>query len=239
MAHTVTGGGSASLGGTAAVDASQGSLLESGSPGTITAQIVSLTSAQNIGTTSSPFLTNAASGLTVDETATSSVFRCRLRRKHGQLSRPSGSARTTAPWQSTRTTARPLPCSRSANNQLSETGSTAVVTFANTDTTGGTADNVDSEWHDQRGQHQCRRTDPGQELSTLIEDTVMPTLILSAGNGIGNPTNTIDTEVAELDATTKTGGIFISNQPISGSGATVTFTASNGAITSVTSRDRR
>ena len=70
--------------------------------------------------------------------------------------------------------------------------------------------------------------------STLIEDTLLPGLTLSAGNGIGNPANTIATEVTELDATTKGGGVFVSNTPISASGATVSFTASNGSITSVT-----
>ena len=47
------------------------------------------------------------------------------------------------------------------NNHLSEAGS-AVVTFNNTDTTGGTADNVILNGAINAVSHQCRRTNPGQ-----------------------------------------------------------------------------
>jgi len=229
---TVTGGGSAPLGGTAAVTASQGSLAESGSPGTITAQIVSLTSAQNIGTAASPFVTSAASGVTVNETATSPSAASVYVKNTSNLSSVAVSTDdgTVAIYQNN-STATPLLSFK--NNHLLETGS-VLVTFANTDTSGGLANNVILN-----GTINAAGISAGGQIlanngSTLIEDTVLPGLTLSAGNGIGNPTNTIPTEVTQLYATTKSGGIFVNNQPISGTGATVSFTASNGSITSVT-----
>ena len=54
------------------MDTSQGTVADSTSPaGAITAQIVSLTIAENLGTAGTPFVTSAASGLVVDATATS------------------------------------------------------------------------------------------------------------------------------------------------------------------------
>ncbi len=210
-ANGATVAGTWMLGGTAAVDASEGSLLESGSPGTITAQIVSLTSAENLGTSSSPFLTSAVSGVTVDETATSpsspspvnvggaaspsSVF-LENTSSLASVGVSTDDGTVAISYQNNGTT---TPLLSFSNNQLSETLSateSAIVTFANTDTNGGTADNVDV-----RGTINALSISAGGQIlavvnaNALLEDTVLSMLTLSADNGIGNQATAIDTEV--------------------------------------------
>ena len=231
-APITVGSGTVTLGGTVDVTMSQGAVLESGSPGTITAQIIDLTTTQSIGTAASPLVTSAASGLTVDQTATTTSASSVYIENTSNLSSVAVSTDdgTVAIYQNN-SLASPLLSFK--NNHLLENG-TAVVTFANTDTSGGLANNVILNGTINAASISAGGQILANNSSTLIEDTLLPMVTLTAGNGVGNPTSTIGTEVGELDATTKTGGIFVSNQAISGSGAIVSFTASNGAITAVT-----
>jgi hypothetical protein len=110
----------------------------------VTGQSVSLTSPYNIGTASVPFLTNAASGLTVDATATSPSSAA----IHVDNSSPlaaigvstyDGSAKIQSDYNiSSDTYADSLSF---ANNVLAETGDTAV-TFTNTDNKDGSDGDV-------------------------------------------------------------------------------------------------
>ena len=114
--------------GEAAVAMNSGSVIEYGSPGLITGQIVSLTSPYNIGTPSSPFLTHATSGLTVAATATSP--------SSAGIYIDNGNNALTAVGVSTYDGSVTILHAGDElsfqNSVLSETGA-AVVTFANTD----------------------------------------------------------------------------------------------------------
>ena len=100
-------------------------------PGIITGQIVSLTSPYNIGTASSPFQTDATSGLAVDATATSPSSAAI------DIDNVSGSSLTSV-GVSTYDGSVTIPSAGgtlsfdNSDSVLSETG-TAVVDFANTD----------------------------------------------------------------------------------------------------------
>ncbi len=124
--------------GDAAVAMSGGSVIEYGSPGLITGQIVSLTSPYNIGTASSPLQTDATSGLTVAATATSPSFCVHLRKQHCHF-RSRGDRGQYLRWQ--RDDREPGNVLSFQNGVLSETGA-AVVTFANTDNNDGSAGDV-------------------------------------------------------------------------------------------------
>ncbi len=207
-------GGNAVLGGNITLDVSNGSLLQY-APGIIQGQTVSLTSGYSIGSPSSPIMTDAASGLGVTATATSPSSAAIYVDNTSNLTSVGASTydgNVLISYNgSNGSYAGQLKFS---NNVLSESGS-AVVTFANTDDNDGSGDNVVlSGAIDVAG-----ITAGGQILAQNLNTEVSGQFImLSAGDGIGVPgTSTatsgasIATNVAGVDATTNTGGIYIQN----------------------------
>jgi hypothetical protein len=199
-------GGSAILGGTVDVDVNNGSLLEF-LPGIIQGNAVSLTSASNIGSPSSPIMTNAASRLNVAATADSPSSADVYVDNTSNLS--SVGARTYAGNVlinyngNNGSYAGQLSFS---SNVLSQNGG-AVVTFANTDDSDGSDDNVVLSG----GLPVAGISAGGQILSQNAKITGQ-FVMLSAGDGIGIPGTSFTMKVAALDATTNTGGIYIQNQ---------------------------
>ena len=187
--------------------------------GEVTGQNVSLTSPFNIGTASSPFLTNATSGLTVAATATSPSSAAIYVDNYSALtsigiSTYDGSANIQSDYNAG-TYAESLSF---ANNVLSETGN-AVVTLTNTDSSDGSDGDVIISGPVfvsaiSAGISATGAAGAGQILSeaNATIDGDGGTLILSAGSGIGTPGTSIDViDLATLDATTTTGGIYIKN----------------------------
>jgi hypothetical protein len=148
-------------GGNVAVATNNGSLLEYNS-GVITGQTVSLTSPYNIGTASSPFVTDATSGLSVDATATSpssaGIFIDNIAHSaltavgvstyDGSVTINSEDADTAQNLGqrvqdalSNRVSYQQALLFDNSDSVLSETG-TALVTFVNTDNKDGSAGNV-------------------------------------------------------------------------------------------------
>ncbi len=210
-------GGNAVLGGNITVDVSNGSLLEY-APGIIQGQTVSLTSGYNIGSPSSPIMTNAASGLGVTASATSPSSAAIYVDNTSNLTSVGASTydgNVLISYNgSNGSYAGQLKFS---NNMLSESGG-AVVTFANTDDNDGSGDNVvlSGPMIDVAG-----ITAGGQILANSGTEVTGQFIMLSAGDGIGVPGTPIATNVAGVDATTNTGGIYILNNnpvgfPISG-----------------------
>jgi hypothetical protein len=206
----------------------------------VTGQNVSLTSPYNIGTASSPFVTNAASGLTVAATATSPSSAAIYVDNASPLtsigvSTYDGSAKIQYGHNGT-VYAGSLSF---VGNVLSETG-TAVVTLANTDYQDGSAGNVIisgrvyvsgiSAGISAEGTVGAGQILPAANSNATI-DGHGGTVILSAGSGIGNPgASIVVTDLATLDARTTTGGIYIQNKflgnPIFQSPSPITLSAS-------------
>jgi hypothetical protein len=228
--------------GNAAVAANNGSFIEysnsHGSPGLITGQNVSLTSPYNIGTASSPLLTNATSGLTAGATATSPTSAAIYVDNLSSLtsigvSTYGGSATIQSGYNGTNY----ADILSFGNSVLSETGS-VLVTFTNTDDNGGSDDNVFVRGTVyvsaiSAGISVTGTAGAGQILllanSYATIDGDGGAVVLSAGSGIGVPGTSIDvTDVATRDATTTTGGIYIQNT--SDSPMTLTASTSNGNI---------
>ena len=198
--------------GNAAVAMNGGSLVEYGAEN-ITGQNVSLTSPYDIGTASSPFLTNAKSGLTVAATATSPSSATIDVDNYSPLtsigvSTDDGSVTIQSGAGSLSFT----------NNVLSETGN-AVVTLTNTDNQDGSAGDVIISGRVyvsgiSAGIGDNGTAGAGQILSeaNATIDGIGGTVILSAGSGIGSPGTSVDIkDLAALLATTTTGGIYIQN----------------------------
>ena len=222
--------------GEAAVAANSGSLIEYNG-GTITAQIVSLTSPFNIGTASSPFVTNATSGLSVAATATSPS-------SAGIYIQNNASSLLTAIGVRTYDGSVTILSAGGAlsfdNNQLSETGA-AVVTFTNTDEEDGSDGNVVVSGtvfvsSIVAGIGADGTAGAGQILTNPTTSGTIDggngTVFLSAGSGIGvSGTPVAIANVATLDATTNTGDINVNNGASSGSPLTLSASTSAGNIT--------
>ena len=185
----------------------------------ISAQNVSLTSPFNIGSASSPLLTNATSGLTVAATATSPSSAAIYVDNYSPLtsigvSTYDGSATILSGFNGFNY-ADELSFD---NNVLSETG-TALVTLTNTDSSDGSDGDVIISGTVfvsaiSAGISATGAAGAGQILSdgTALIVGNGGTVILSAGSGIGTPGTSIDVfNLATLDATTTTGGIYIAN----------------------------
>jgi hypothetical protein len=239
------------VGGDVAVAMVSGSLYEYPSdygtpnqaPGAIYAQGISLSSPLSIGSPSSPFLTDAASALMVSATASSpSEAAIYIDNMNSGLDLASIQVRTDdgtvlIDFNETGIGTDVYAGSLSfTDSELSETGG-AVVSFANTDASDGSGDNVVLN----SAIDASTITTDGQILTMNSSADVVygASVVLSAGNGIGTPTAPIDTDVAALDATTTTGNVSISqSQPAAqsvGSGAVADVTTYNGAIVSVSS----
>ena len=192
--------------------------------GDVTGQNVSLTSPYNIGSASSPLQTNATSGLTVAATATSPSSAAIYVDNYSALtsigvSTYDGSATIQSGYNGSNYAGN----LSFANNVLSETGN-AVVTLTNTDNQDGSAGDVIISGpvyvsgisagigaNGTAGAGQILSEANAIEANATI-DGDGGTVILSAGSGIGIPgtSTSIDiTDVATLDATTTTGGIYI------------------------------
>ena len=223
------------MGGSVVVGMNSGSLFEypsSGSPdpGIVSGQYVSLMSPLNIGTLSTPFLTNASSGLNVTANATSpSEAAVYIVNTSDPTSLGVSTYDGTVEIDQTSNTSTPLLSFN--DNQLNATGS-AVVSFANTDDSDGSADNVVVNGTIDANSI----TAGGQILAGSNTKITGQSLLLSAGNGVGVPGSSINTAVIALDASTNTGNIEIDQMAPStaGSGATVNITTDDGAMTSVT-----
>ena len=211
--------------------------------GDINAQNVSLTSPNNIGTASSPFLTNATSGLTVAATATSPSSAAIYVDNYSPLTSIGVSTYDgSATIQSGYNGSNYAGSLSFANNVLSETGN-AVVTFANTDYQDGSDGDVmiSGPVHVSgisAGVGVNGTAGAGQILSLANSNATIDgnggTVILSAGSGIGTPTTSIDIkDLTTLDATTTSGGIYIQNT--ASSAMTLSASASNGSIDVVSS----
>ena len=220
--------------GEAAVAMNSGSVIEYGSPGLITGQIVSLTSPYNIGTASSPFKTDATSGLTVAATATSpssaAIYVNNVATSH-----------LTAVGVSTYDGSVTILSAGGElsfqNSVLSETGA-ADVTFANTDAQDGSAGNVvvSGTVHASSivaGINANGTAGAGQILtnSSGVITGDGGTVVLSASSGIGTSGTSVDiADVATLDATTNTGVIYVTNGTATGSTLTLSASTSAGDI---------
>ena len=240
--------GTTVIGGAVAVAMSGGALLEYPSnygtsnqhPGIINAVGISLSSPLSIGSASSPLLTNATSLLMVSATATSpSEGDIYVDNTANLASVQAGTDDGTVLIEDNQGTGGAFAGDLSFdNNVLSETGS-AVVSFANTDANNGSADNVELT-----GLINVSSITAGGQILAENSQTEIygQTVMLSAGNGIGTPSNSIDTDVTTLVAMTGTGSVYINQNapPAAGTitaNATVTYTtsATNGSITSVSS----
>ena len=220
--------------GEAAVAMNSGSVIEYGSPGLITGQIVSLTSPYNIGTASSPFETDATSGLTVAATATSPSSAA-IYVKNVATSHLTAVGVSTYDGSVTILSAGGELSFQ--NSVLSETGA-ADVTFANTDAQDGSAGNVvvSGTVHASSivaGINANGTAGAGQILtnSSGVITGDGGTVVLSASSGIGTSGTSVDiADVATLDATTNTGVIYVTNGTATGSTLTLSASTSAGDI---------
>ena len=220
--------------GEAAVAVNSGSVIEYGSPGLITGQIVSLTSPYNIGTASSPFETDATSGLTVAATATSPSSAA-IYVKNVATSHLTAVGVSTYDGSVTILSAGGELSFQ--NSVLSETGA-ADVTFANTDAQDGSAGNVvvSGTVHASSivaGINANGTAGAGQILtnSSGVITGDGGTVVLSASSGIGTSGTSVDiADVATLDATTNTGVIYVTNGTATGSTLTLSASTSAGDI---------
>ena len=188
--------------------------------GEITGQNVSLTSPYNIGTASSPFLTNATSGLTVAATATSPSSAAIYVDNYSPLTSIGVSTYDgSATIQSDYNGGNYAGSLSFANNVLSETGN-AVVTLTNTDNQRRLGRRRHYKRHSLRERHQCRHR--CQRHCRRRTNPVGGKCDHRRGRGHGHPERgqrhrqlrelSIDiTDLATLDATTTTGGIYIQN----------------------------
>ena len=215
-------GSNSSVGGDVFLSMSSGALLEypqsNGNAGIITAQGISLASALSIGSPSSPFLTDAFNALMLSATATSpseaAVYVDNLSNLASvQAGTDDGTVLINYLYESTSngqsfnyTYAGQLSFE---NNELSKLGS-AVVTFANTDDNNGSAGNVELD-----GSINASSITAGGQILVEPNSTAEiygQTVTLSAGNGIGTPSSSIDTNATALDTTTSTGSVYVDNQ---------------------------
>ncbi len=211
-------GAKAVLGGNITLDASNGSLLQY-PPSLLEGQLIegqsiSLTSASSIGSPSSPIMTDAASGLSVDATATSPSSAAAYVDNTSNLTSVGASTYDGTVLISYNGNNGSYAGQLSfSNNVLAESGS-AVVTFANTDGNDGSGDNVVLSGPINVAGISAGGQILAQNSSTEITGTEITGqfVLLSAGDGIGIPGTSIATDVAALDATTSTGGIYIQNQ---------------------------